>query len=103
VRLEAGVKRLQDKVAIITGAGTGLGRSAAVLFAREGAKVVGCGRTLATLEETAKLIAAEGGVFTMVTGDVSVEADVDHIVRTTVEIYGTVDILVNNAALLASP
>lgn len=97
------MKRLPDKVAIITGAGTGLGRSAAVLFAREGARVVGCGRTQATLDETARLIADEGGEVTMVAGDVSDPADVDRIVRSTLGAYGRVDIVVNNAALLQSP
>ena len=92
--------RLSDKVAIITGAGTGLGRSAAVRFATEGARVVGCGRTAATLEETAEAVAAAGGEFTAVTGDIGVSADVDRIVAACVETYGRVDILVNNAAIL---
>lgn len=93
---------LSDKVAVITGAGTGLGQSAAVHFARQGAKVVGCGRTQATLDETAKLVAEAGGQATMVTGDVSDSADVARIVAAAVEAYGRVDILVNNAALLFS-
>jgi NAD(P)-dependent dehydrogenase (short-subunit alcohol dehydrogenase family) len=93
--------RLRGKVAIITGAGTGLGRSAAVHFAEQGAKVVGCGRTAATLDETAKLIG--GGDATMVTGDVAVAEDVRRIVEATQEAYGRVDVLVNNAAVLFSP
>jgi NAD(P)-dependent dehydrogenase (short-subunit alcohol dehydrogenase family) len=93
---------LQDKVAIVTGAGTGLGQSAAVHFARQGAKVVGCGRTQATLDETAKLVAEAGGSSTMVAGDVSDATDVARIVAAAIEAYGRVDILVNNAAILFS-
>ena len=96
------MNRLADKVAIITGAGTGLGRSAAVLFAREGAAVVGCGRTESTGAETMRLIEADGGVASWVAGDVSRGEDVDRIVRTAVERYGRVDIVVNNAGVLNS-
>ncbi len=96
------MNRLADKVAIITGAGTGLGRSAAVLFAREGAAVVGCGRTESTGAETMRLIEADGGVASWVAGDVSRSEDVDHIVRAAVERYGRVDIVVNNAGVLNS-
>ncbi|HEY1969974.1 MAG TPA: glucose 1-dehydrogenase [Pseudonocardia sp.] len=94
--------RLADKVAIITGAGTGLGRSAAVQFAEQGAKVVGCGRTEATLQETAKLIADIGGQATMVRGDVSDAADAARIVAGALDAYGRVDVLVNNAAVMFS-
>jgi len=96
------MKRLADKVAIITGAGTGLGRSAAALFAREGATVVGCGRTQSTGAETMRLIDEEGGVGSWVAGDVSKGEDVDRIVRTAIDRYGRVDILVNNAGVLNS-
>jgi NAD(P)-dependent dehydrogenase (short-subunit alcohol dehydrogenase family) len=94
--------RLDEKVAIITGGGGGLGRSAAECFAREGAKVVVCGRTAATISETVGLIEAAGGTAIAVAGDVSRKDDVDHIVRSTLDAFGRVDILVNNAALLMS-
>jgi NAD(P)-dependent dehydrogenase (short-subunit alcohol dehydrogenase family) len=94
--------RLEGKVAIITGAGTGLGRSAAICFAREGARVVGCGRTEATLREMTERIAEGGGTGSYVLGDVGDSADVDRIVRTTLERHGRIDILVNNAGVLMS-
>jgi NAD(P)-dependent dehydrogenase (short-subunit alcohol dehydrogenase family) len=92
--------RLKDKVAVITGTGGGLGRSTALRFAQEGATVVGCGRTPTTGDETVRMIESDGGTGAFVTGDVSKGEDVDRIVRTAVEMYGRIDILVNNAALL---
>jgi len=94
--------RLDGKVALITGAGTGLGRATAVRFAEEGALVVGCGRTEATGTETMGLISEAGGKGTWVSGDVSVTADVDKIVSGAVSAYGRVDFLVNNAAMMMS-
>ncbi|MCC7365024.1 MAG: glucose 1-dehydrogenase [Dehalococcoidia bacterium] len=91
--------RLKDKVAIITGAGTGVGRAAMVLFAREGAMVVGTGRTRERLEETLALVEQAGGKGAVVTGDVRVDGDARQIVATAVERFGRLDILVNNASV----
>src|SRR6266542_3897121 len=92
--------RLQGKVALITGSGSGLGRAASVLFAREGAMVAGCGRRRVRGDETGQLVEEIGGKAVFVPGDVAKAADVDRIVGETVATFGRIDILVNNASIL---
>jgi NAD(P)-dependent dehydrogenase (short-subunit alcohol dehydrogenase family) len=93
-----GVK-LNGKVAIITGAGSGIGRATAILFAREGAKVVVADLVASAGEETAAEIKANGGEAVFVRVDVSQAAEVEQTVRVAVETYGRLDILFNNAGL----
>jgi 3-oxoacyl-[acyl-carrier protein] reductase len=88
---------LQDKVAIITGSSKGIGRGIAQRFAREGAKVVVNGRGIEAIERTAAEVRALGGPVVAVPGDVTSRADVDRLFDATLEAFGTVDILVNNA------
>jgi NAD(P)-dependent dehydrogenase (short-subunit alcohol dehydrogenase family) len=94
--------RLKDKVVIVTGGGTGIGRAIAVFFAREGAKVVVSGRTPATLKESVQQITDEGGDAFYVRADVSKAPDVENMVKQTVARYGRLDVLVNNAGVRAS-
>jgi NAD(P)-dependent dehydrogenase (short-subunit alcohol dehydrogenase family) len=89
--------RLDGKVAIVTGAGQGVGRGIALALAREGAAVTVAGRTLEKVERTAKDIADADGRALPLRADVSERHDVDAMVAATVEAFGTVDILVNNA------
>ena len=92
--------RFSDKVALVTGAGTGLGKAAALAFAEEGARVVLAGRTAERLTGTAALIEAAGGKALVVTGDVTVEADVARMVRGAVETFGQLDVAFNNAGVI---
>ena len=94
--------RLKDKIAIITGSGTGIGKAMAVLFAREGAKVSVCGPDLKLIEATVAQIQAEGGQAISIHCDVSDSELVQAMVARTVEIFGRIDVLVNNAAVFPS-
>lgn len=89
--------RLDDKVAIVTGATGGIGRATAVEFGRAGARVLVAGRREAEGRETVELIAAAGGDATFVATDVSREADVSALIDAAIETYGRLDCAVNNA------
>jgi NAD(P)-dependent dehydrogenase (short-subunit alcohol dehydrogenase family) len=91
--------RLEGKVAMVTGGGTGIGRGIAVMLAREGARVVVAGRRTAPLEETVGIIRAAGGEARALSTDVTVEGQVQALVQGTVEEYGGLDVLVSNAGL----
>lgn len=88
---------LQDKVALVTGGSTGIGRVTALAFAREGAKVVIANRSIEGGEETVRLIAAAGGEAMFVRADVSQSSDVEALMTRTVERYGRLDCAFNNA------
>ena len=92
--------KLDQRVAIVTGGGTGIGRSIALAFAKEGADVVICSRKKANLEKVAEEIKALGRRSLAVATDVSVKKQVQNMVQQTVDEFGRVDILVNNAGIL---
>lgn len=94
------MERLQDKVAIITGGNSGVGAATALLFAKEGAKVVITARRQPQLDEVAAKIREAGGEVLPVVSDISKKGDADAVVAKAVEAYGKVDILVNNAGVL---
>ena len=93
---------LRSKVAIVTGGTSGIGRNAAVLFAKAGAKVVVAGRREAEGKETIDLIRAAGGDGLFVKTDVSRAADVCALVQKTVQTFGRLDIAFNNAGIEGS-
>jgi len=93
--------RLKGKVAIVTGSTSGMGRATAELFAREGAKVVVTGRNEERAKEVVDKIKAEGNEAIYVIADMTKLEDVKKIFHKTMETYGTVDILFNNAGMLS--
>jgi len=90
---------MKDKVAAITGASRGIGRSIALFLAGEGAKIVASARNSAELEKLVAEIKEKGGEAIAVAGDVAVTADADRLVDAAVAAYGRLDILVNNAGI----
>ncbi len=91
--------RLNDKVAIVTGGGHGIGRAIAAAYASEGASVVISGRDVARLAQTAGELAGTGARVKAVKADISVEADARKLADEAVAAFGRIDILVNNAAV----
>lgn len=92
--------RLDGKVAVITGAGSGMGRAMANLFAAEGAKVVAAEWNQKTLDEVVAEVKAAGGEITGVQGDVSKQDDCNKIIGTATSTYGKLDVLCNNAGVM---
>lgn len=89
---------IKDKVAIVTGANTGLGQAICVAYAKAGAKVLGVARR--SCAETKAKIDAIGGIFNECTADLSSTTPIDNIIKTAIDLYDTVDILVNNAGII---
>ena len=93
------MKRLAGKVAVITGAGTGIGQAIALACAEEGASIVAAGRRREKVEDTCRMIDRDGGVALALAVDVSKSEDVSHMVSTCLKELGRLDILVNNAGV----
>jgi len=91
--------KLEGKVALITGAGSGIGQATALLFAKEGAKVAVADYVPAGGQETVRMIKEAGGEAIFIEADVSKATDVERMVKTTVDTYGRLDILYNNAGI----
>lgn len=92
--------KLKDKVAIVTGAGSGMGRAIAILFAQEGASVVVSDMNLETAQAVVDTIVSAGGSAMAVSANVSKEEDVQALIDATVNRFGSLDILVNNAGIM---
>ncbi|RXK49737.1 glucose 1-dehydrogenase [Aquirufa rosea] len=94
------MKKLENKVAIVTGAGAGMGKAIASLFALEGAKVVAGDINPSRLVELSQEVKASGGEITTITANMGEESDINQLIQTAVDTYGSLDILVNNAGIM---
>jgi NAD(P)-dependent dehydrogenase (short-subunit alcohol dehydrogenase family) len=95
--------RLEKKVALVTGAGSGIGRASAIAFAKEGARVVVADCSVGSVEETKSMIKENGGEAISVIADVSKSSEVQAMVNKAIEAYGRLDCAYNNAGVAAPP
>jgi NAD(P)-dependent dehydrogenase (short-subunit alcohol dehydrogenase family) len=95
--------RLENKVALITGAGSGIGRATAELFAKEGAKVIVADYNAESGQLTVRSIKDNGGQAAFVQVDVSKASEAERMVKATIDSYGRLDILHNNAGIFVTP
>lgn len=94
------MKKLENKVAIITGAGSGMGKAIAILFAAEGSKVVAADINQERLNALKKEVKENGGDITAIVVDVAKEEDIENMIKVATTTYGTLDVLVNNAGIM---
>ena len=94
---------MKGKVVLVTGGTSGIGRATAIAYAREGAKVVVSGRRESEGQETVNLIRKAGGEAVFIQADVAIAADVESLVKRTVETFGGLHIAFNNAGLEETP
>ena len=94
------MKKLENKVTIVTGAGSGMGKEIAKLFVAEGSKVIATDIIQTRLDETKSEIEQMGGQVTTLLSNVTKEEDVQNMINVAVNTYGTLDILVNNAGVM---
>ena len=92
--------KLKEKVAVVTGAGSGMGKAIAILYAKEGAKVVVSDINVEAAKNTVSEITSNGGVATAIGANVAKEEDIQNLIDSTVNTYGSLDILVNNAGIM---
>jgi NAD(P)-dependent dehydrogenase (short-subunit alcohol dehydrogenase family) len=95
--------RLENKVALVTGAGSGIGRATAELFAQEGAKVVVVDYNAESGQRTVSAITGRRGQAILVEADVAKAADAERMVKTAIDVYGQLNILHNNAGIFLKP
>ena len=93
---------LEGRTVIVTGAGSGIGRALAIEFGRNGAQVVCCARRKSRLEETVELIEREGGVGLAIPTDITERSQVQQMVEASLERFGSIDVLFNNAGSFQS-
>lgn len=94
------MKKLENKVSLITGAGSGMGRAIALLFASEGSKVVATDINQDRLDALQKEIQSSGGTVTTIMANVGKEEDIETMIAKAVSTYGTLDVLINNAGVM---
>lgn len=100
VKEEITMGKLNGKVAVVTGAASGMGQQIAILFAKEGAKVVVADLNLEAGQKTVELVEKEHGTGLAVVANVTKQEDIENMINQAIEAFGTLDILVNNAGIM---